>query len=108
MDTCQLLKFSERAQSIVNRRSKYIGVSKNGLHWQVLVNVGASKFYIGTFDNEKHAAIVYDFHAIALNPKGARVNFMYTNEIITDMIDNYLSNSKILDPTPFIHRVAYN
>ena len=31
------------------RRSTFVGVSKNGSHWQTLINFGKTKKYIGTF-----------------------------------------------------------
>mmetsp|Transcript_17518 Transcript_17518/g.19703 ORF Transcript_17518/g.19703 Transcript_17518/m.19703 type:complete len:111 (-) Transcript_17518:199-531(-) len=34
---------------VSRRRSQYVGVSKNGGHWQALINVGKHKKYIGTF-----------------------------------------------------------
>ena len=43
------------------RGSSYVGVSKNGENWQVLINYGNFKKYIGTFSSEKQAAITYDF-----------------------------------------------
>mmetsp|Transcript_31313 Transcript_31313/g.35763 ORF Transcript_31313/g.35763 Transcript_31313/m.35763 type:complete len:129 (-) Transcript_31313:130-516(-) len=46
------------------RSSNYIGVSRNGDNWQVLINNGKFKKYIGTFSNEKEAAIAYDFYSI--------------------------------------------
>ena len=49
------------------RRSSYIGVSKNGKNWQVLINCGKDKKYIGTYTDEKEAAIAYDFFSICLH-----------------------------------------
>ena len=37
---------------------------KNGENWQVLINYGKFKKYIGTFSSEKQAAITYDFYSI--------------------------------------------
>eukprot|EP00345_Euplotes_harpa_P017447 CAMPEP_0168337688 /NCGR_PEP_ID=MMETSP0213-20121227/12349_1 /TAXON_ID=151035 /ORGANISM="Euplotes harpa, Strain FSP1.4" /LENGTH=65 /DNA_ID=CAMNT_0008343245 /DNA_START=333 /DNA_END=526 /DNA_ORIENTATION=+ len=38
-----------------HRRSRFIGVSKNSHNWQVLLNLGNSKKYIGTYSTEEEA-----------------------------------------------------
>lgn len=62
------------------RRSQYIGVLRNGQRWQVLINVGKKKKYVGTFSDEKEAAVVHDFFCIGLNGVGAKTNFTYNCE----------------------------
>ena len=80
--------------NISGRRSSYIGVSKNNLHWQALINVANMKRYIGTFATQKEAAIAYDFYSIAVRGAKAKTNFNYSVEIFTNMINSYMSSSK--------------
>ncbi|CAI2384437.1 unnamed protein product [Moneuplotes crassus] len=78
-----------------NRRSQYIGVSKNNAHWQALINIGRTKKYIDIFLSEKEAARTYDLYAIALKGVKAGLNFDYTAEEMIAMIDHYLNHRKI-------------
>ena len=87
------------------RGSYYIGVSKNGENWQVLINYGKFKKYIGTFSSEKQAAITYDFYSIWLHLTRAKTNFTYNSEIIREMIQSYNSTSKVFDVERFEDRV---
>lgn len=90
--------------SIYKKRA-YIGVSKNGSNWQVLINMGKCKKYIGTFLDEKEAAIAYDFYTICLHQTKAKTNFYYNAELIRQMIDNFLSNTNKFEPMKFINNV---
>lgn len=96
------------------RRSKYIGVSKNNYNWQVLINVGNKKKYIGTFPTQKEAAVAYDFYSIALHGEKAKTNFNYEAKVVEDMIQSYLSSShtdnqkdsqRIFEPSLFAERI---
>ena len=88
-----------------NRSSTFIGVSKNGDNWQVLINNGKFKKYIGTYSNEKIAAITYDFYAICLKLSKAKTNFSYSSELITEMIQCYNFNTKKFDASSFVNRL---
>ncbi|CAI2361931.1 unnamed protein product [Moneuplotes crassus] len=79
----------------LGRRSKYIGVTKNNVNWQALINVDHEKKYIGTFVNELEAAKTYDLYAIAMQGKRAHLNFSYTSEEMVTMIDHYLAHRRI-------------
>ncbi|CAI2361458.1 unnamed protein product [Moneuplotes crassus] len=79
----------------LGRRSKYIGVTKNNVNWQALINVNHEKKYIGTFSNEIEAAKTYDLYAVAMQGKRARLNFSYTNQEMVNMIDHYLAHKSI-------------
>ena len=87
------------------RGSNYIGVSKNGENWQVLINWGKFKKYIGTFKNEKEAAISYDFFSICLHASKAKTNFTYSSTLIAEMVESYDRNTKTFDALRFIDRV---
>ncbi|CAI2383466.1 unnamed protein product [Moneuplotes crassus] len=78
-----------------NRRSKYIGVSKNNVHWQALINIGRAKKYIDIFACEQEAARTYDLYAIALKGVKAGLNFDYTTEEMISMIDSYLKHKRV-------------
>ena len=96
------------------RRSNYIRVSKNNLHWQALINVANMKRYIGTFATQKEAAIAYDFYSIAVRGAKAKINFNYSVEIFANMINSYMGSSKsergknwlrIFDPSLYTEQV---
>ena len=87
------------------RSSNYIGVSMNGDNWQVLINCGKFKKYIGTFANEKQAAIMYDFYSICLHLAKAKTNFTYDAQLIEEMVESYESKSKTFDALRFVDRV---
>lgn len=70
-----------------------------------LSTVESSNKYIGTFVNEKQAAITYDFYAICLHLAKAKPNFTYDSQLIAEMVDSYDSISKTFDATRFIDRV---
>jgi len=87
------------------RRSQFIGVSKNGNSWQVLINVRNQKKYIGGYTKEKDAAISYDFYTIALRGAEAKTNFNYDKDLVLEMIDAYYANGNTFRPAPFVSRV---
>lgn len=88
-----------------SRRSQYIGVLGNGKRWQVLINVGKKKKYIGTYGQEKEAALVHDFYSIGLNGLNAKTNFSYNGEFIQEMITSFYENESSFDPARFLGRV---
>ena len=71
------------------RRSQYIGVSKNGTSYQVLIAVDGRKTYLGSFEDETEAAVTFDFYSILLHSVEANTNFSYTASSIKEMITNY-------------------
>ncbi|CAI2359667.1 unnamed protein product [Moneuplotes crassus] len=92
---CSNKKTRYTKDKYLGRRSKYIGITKNNIHWQALINVNHEKKYIGTFIDEIEAAKTYDLHAIAMQGKRARLNFSYTPEEIVSIIDHYLIHRRI-------------
>lgn len=93
-----LLRKSDKAARTQNarhpeKRSEYIGVSKNGTKWQALVCLGKEKVYLGSYKSEEDAAIVFDFYSIISQFKEAKVNRSYTANEIHGMINNYMSNN---------------
>jgi len=83
----------------LGRRSKYIGVTKNNVHWQALINVNHAKKYIGTFTDEIEAAKTYDLFALAMQGRRARLNFNYPPQKIVEMIDQYLAHRTLTPNT---------
>mmetsp|Transcript_28432 Transcript_28432/g.28213 ORF Transcript_28432/g.28213 Transcript_28432/m.28213 type:complete len:169 (-) Transcript_28432:44-550(-) len=77
------------------RRSKYIGISKNNVHWQALINIGRTKKYIDIFISEEQAAKTYDLYAIAIKGLDACLNFNYTAEEMLGMIDHFLQHEEV-------------
>lgn len=74
----------------------------NNQRWQALINVGLRKRYIGTFITEEQAALAYDFYAIGMHLKKARINFSYQGEELRQMIEYYFANGNQFDPSVFI------
>ena len=87
------------------RGSLYVGVSKNGSNWQVLINQGNQKKYIGTFSCEKEAAINYDFYSICLHMSKAKTNFTYNSDLILELMKCYNRRSKKLNGLRFMDYV---
>lgn len=69
------------------RSSKYRGVSKNGLGWQVLMMLNNNNSYIGTYYSEDIAARIYDILQIKKNGINAKTNFIYNNEQIVKILE---------------------
>lgn len=95
----------ESRPNFSKRRSTYIGVSKNGANWQVLINIKNVKRYISTYPTQKEAAIVYDLYAIAVHGSAAKTNFDYDSELICEMIQNFYLNGNKFKPSSFVDRV---
>uniref|UniRef100_A0A7S3N8K2 AP2/ERF domain-containing protein n=1 Tax=Euplotes harpa TaxID=151035 RepID=A0A7S3N8K2_9SPIT len=92
-------------QSQLGRGSVFMGVSKNGEHWQVMINCGKDKKYIGTYLSEKEAAIAYDFYSICLHESKAKTNFSYDAGMVSRMVENYKRNLHNFTPAEFIDQV---
>lgn len=71
---------------VSDRRSNYIGVSKNGPNWQSMISLNKKKAYIGTYQEEKDAALSFDFYAILIHGLNAKTNFTYNKSQILSMI----------------------
>ena len=80
---------------VSHRRSIFVGVLRNRERWQVLINEGKKKRYIGTYSTEVEAAIVNDFYSIGINFLKAKTNFHYSQELIISMIESYLKHFKL-------------
>lgn len=72
-----------------NRRSRYIGVFKNGEKWQALISIKKKKTYIATFDSDLEAAKAYDLLSIILNKYLATTNFDYWKDDILNLFERY-------------------
>ena len=46
-------KAESKSSSLSNKRSSFIGVFRNGLHWQALISINKRKTYIGSYACEK-------------------------------------------------------
>mmetsp|Transcript_716 Transcript_716/g.839 ORF Transcript_716/g.839 Transcript_716/m.839 type:complete len:139 (+) Transcript_716:252-668(+) len=88
-------------KGLSKRRSLYVGVSKNGIHWQTLINFGKIKKYIGTYSTEKEAALTYDFYAFGVHGLKAKTNFKHAGEQIKNMIQSFIDNDHKFDPSLF-------
>ena len=81
------------------RRSRFIGVSKNGDVWQSLIMIDGKKTYIGSYLTEEEAGMSYDFYSIILKHFSAKTNFEYTVRDIKKMLANYYDNNMELVPS---------
>ncbi|CAI2371379.1 unnamed protein product [Moneuplotes crassus] len=97
-----LVSAKKKAQSrrgpISNKRSEYIGVSRNGPHWQSLITIKKRKTYIGSYRDERDAALAFDFYSLLLHSLSAKTNFDYTKEDISIMISNFKGNDGRMRP----------
>lgn len=84
------------------KRSKYIGVSKNGNNWQALVVIGLNKVYLGTFKTEIEASYVFDFYSIISHFTEAKVNRSYNSAQILNMIMNFKDNNDDFDVEKYL------
>ena len=80
-----------------NRRSVFIGVSKNGPSWQSMITVNKRKTYIGTYKTEKEAAIAFDFYSMLIHALEGKTNFSYTKGQVWEMINNFVENDQVLN-----------
>ncbi|CAI2359648.1 unnamed protein product [Moneuplotes crassus] len=92
---CSAKKTRYTKNKYLGRRSKYIGVTRNNIHWQALINVDHKKKYIGTFIDEIEAAKTYDLYALAMQGRRANLNFSYKPQKMIEIIDHYLANGRI-------------
>lgn len=51
-------------KSTNTRGSKYRGVSRNGKAWQILMMIDQEKIYLGSMDEPRTAALIYDIAMI--------------------------------------------
>jgi len=96
------------SKNSTGRRSEFIGVSRNGDNWQVMVNLHNSKKYAGTYPTEKQAALVNDFFTISLQGSKACTNFHYSAQNIEMMVDTYHEHYRIFKPKEFLAKVGYS
>ena len=91
-------KSESKVGSVSNKRSSFIGVSRNGVNWQALITINKRKIYIGSYESEKDAAVAFDFFSILLHSFTAKVNFSYTRDKVEEMIWNYKKNRGCFRP----------
>ncbi|CAI2368151.1 unnamed protein product [Moneuplotes crassus] len=78
-----------RTSNTSTRRSRYIGVFKNGLKWQALISIGSKKTYINTYSTQEEAARVFDLMSLLLNRMQAVTNYNYSKEDIFSLFSEY-------------------
>lgn len=91
-------KAQSRRGPVSNKRSEYIGVSRNGPHWQSLITIKKRKTYIGSYRDERDAALAFDFYSLLLHSLTAKTNFDYTKQDILLMIENFKSHDGKFKP----------
>ena len=89
-------KRKTRRQANSDRRSSFIGVSRNGPNWQAMISIRKKKTYIGTFEEERFAAEAFDFHSVLIHGLNAKTNFSYSKGKILEMMKRYQSNGNRL------------
>lgn len=73
------------------KRSSYIGVSKNGANWQSLVVVNKTKLYIATSPDEEEAAKIFDFYTLLHSFGKGKLNWTYSVGEAIELISRYES-----------------
>lgn len=89
----------------VKQRSTFIGVSKNGNHWQSLIVINNTKVYMGTYKTQQEAATVFDFHSMVVHFKCAKVNYDYSANDLIRMIQNFKQNSNEFDANEYLSSI---
>ena len=84
------------------RSSKYRGVSKNEVGWQVLMMHKRKKSYIGKYYSEELAARIYDIVSIKRMGIRAKTNFLYNNEQISKIL-----NTNVDFKSPNISKIIF-
>ncbi|CAI2360066.1 unnamed protein product [Moneuplotes crassus] len=82
-------KVHPRSRKASSRRSRYIGVFKNGTKWQALININAKKTYIETYLTEEPAARAFDLMSLILNSEKAVTNYDYSKADILELIASH-------------------
>ena len=67
--------------------ARYIGLSRNGKKWQVLVMIDKKWTYITSLANQEACAWVYDKMIIYLNGMSAKTNFTYTKWEVESIVE---------------------
>ena len=77
------------------RGSNYIGVSRNGKLWQLIIMVDRVDIYLGMLENPVIGALIYDIIVIQTKGLKANVNFKYTKyEILAILYEINFMNIK--------------
>ena len=92
---------SNRSANRSFRRSRFIGVSKNGPNWQALISINKKKTYIGTYRSEVQAAKAFDFYSLLLHSVTAKTNFDYTKAEVSEMIEKFQESNDQIDNIQF-------
>ena len=71
-----------RFDSLKSRSSGFTGISKNGKRWQIINIIHNKREQVGTLDDIKKAAVVYDIVSIACKGIKCKTNFNYTKKDI--------------------------
>jgi hypothetical protein len=93
-----------RRKQLSKRRSQFTGVTRNSINYQTLVVIDGKKTYVGSFPEEKHAAITFDFYSMLLRERKATTNFSYTADEINAMMGHFLQNDGVFDPSAFSYK----
>lgn len=97
-------KAQPRGSSAVSRRrSRFTGVTRNSVNFQTLVVISGKKTYVGSFSEELHAAIAFDFYSMLLRGLKGVTNFTYRAEEVGAMLDSFMARGQEFDPTEFAH-----
>ena len=74
------------------KNSTYRGVSKNGKKYQVFISNNNINYYLGVFQSEESAALIYDYFALLLHGRKALTNFNYNKEYINKIISTKIND----------------
>ena len=66
----------------INRSSKFRGVSLNGEKFQVITYNSKKIDYLGSFHDEKLAAVIFDIWQIQMYDLKGKTNFQYTKSMV--------------------------
>jgi hypothetical protein len=83
-------------KNLSDRRSTFIGVSRNGPNWQAMISINKRKSYIGTFSWQKEAAYAFDYYSLLIHGLAAKTNFTYTKDELMGLIMKFQNTNKVI------------
>lgn len=89
-------------KKVSKRRSQFTGVTRNSSNYQTLIVIKGKKQYVGSYEKEIYAAVVFDFYSMLLHGANAKTNFTYVAEDVLKMIENYTNHNSKFEPEEYL------
>lgn len=100
--SCKRKAQAWKAKNVSKRRSRFTGVTRNSINYQTLIVIKGKKTYVASYPSELYAAVTFDFYSLILHGARATTNFTYTADDVKQMIDSFINNDNVFDPSGFV------